>query len=131
MKNNYLVRSKQFVKFGLVGLSNTLIALGIYSLLVYLGFHYQIGNIASFLLSSFTGFILNKFWVFKSHEKKALAQIIKYYTVYCSSLLISMLLSYVWIDFCKIDVYITPLLNLTFTVPYNFILSKKWVYVRK
>jgi len=123
--------AKQFLKFGLVGLSNTLISLGVYSSLVFMGLHYQIGNVAAFIVSSLNGYIFNKQWVFKAHTDKKRAQMFKYYMVYCGSLLISMLLSYVWINHFDINEYISPVLNLIITVPVNYTLSKKWVYANK
>lgn len=129
IKNKIFFIFKQFFKFGLVGCTSTLIFLVTYDLFVFFGCFYQIGNIAAFIVSSLNGFLLNKYLVFKSHENKVITQVLKYYIVYSSSLLISMFLSFIWIDICKINVFIAPLINLLFTVPYNFILSKYWIYV--
>lgn len=122
---------RQFFKFALVGLSNTLISLGVYSLLVYSGVHYQIGNVSAFIISSLNGYILNKFWVFNAHTEKKRIQMVKYYIVYCGSLLISMILSFVWIDILQINQYASPMVNLLITVPLNYLLSRKWIYVNR
>ena len=46
---------RQFIKFGFVGLSNTVIAYVVYSSMVYLGIHYQLGNLFAFIVSSLSG----------------------------------------------------------------------------
>ena len=43
----------QFVKFGLVGVSNTAISYVTYALLVYLGFHYLIANMVACVLDHY------------------------------------------------------------------------------
>lgn len=117
-----------FTKFGLVGLSNTAISLIVYSAFVYFGVHYQIANIAAFVLSSLNGFLLNRTWVFKAKNQSFLGQGLRYYIIYCSSLLISMALSYVWIEIFHIDKYIVPFLNLVVTIPYNYLFNKLWAF---
>lgn len=120
--------NKQFLKFGLVGLSNTLISYLTYVLLVYFSVHYQIANIAAFVISSLSGFLLNRSWVFKAKHSSATIQLVKYYIIYGSSLLISLALSYFWIEILGINKYLPPILNLCITVPYNYILNKIWAF---
>jgi len=121
----------QFLKFGLVGLSNTLIALIVYYGVVAAGFHYQTGNIAAFIVSSASGFVLNKYWVFRASVNRTMLQVLKYYSVYLSSLGINMLISFLWVDLLDQDVYLAPLLSLSITIPYNYLLSRIWVYKEK
>ena len=37
-------------------------------------------------------------------------------------------LVYLWIEILKISKYIAPLLNLTISVPVNYILNKSWAF---
>ncbi len=124
----YIKQFTQFIKFGIVGFTNVLIALSVFYLTVHLGFHYQIANVTSFIISSLNGFVLNKIWVFKSESNKYFNQIIKYYFVYISSLLLSMLMSFVYIELFGGYVFLSPIINLFITVPYNYMLSKLWIY---
>ncbi|MFZ3130784.1 MAG: GtrA family protein, partial [Desulfosporosinus sp.] len=100
----------------------------VYSGFVYFGVHYQIANVAAFILSSLNGFLLNRTWVFKAKSQSFLGQGLRYYLVYCSSLLISMALSYVWIEIFFLNKYLVPFINLTFSVPYNYVLNKIWTF---
>jgi putative flippase GtrA len=119
---------KKFIKFGIVGLSNTAIALIVYYLLISLGAHYQLANVIAFIVSSLNGFLLNRSWVFNANDKSPFKQIIKYYIVYCSSLLISMALSWLWVEVFHFSKYISPLINLCVTIPYNYFFNNSWAF---
>lgn len=128
LKELWNKNGRQFLKFGLVGLSNTLISYVTYAALVYISIHYQVANIVAFIISSLSGFLLNRSWVFQAKQSSFYKQIVKYYIVYGSSLLLSMGLSYVWVEVMHINVYLAPLLNLFITVPYNYLLNKVWAF---
>ena len=54
----------QFIKFGLVGLSNTAISYFTYALCIYIGLHYFIANALGFVLSVLNSFYWNNKYVF-------------------------------------------------------------------
>lgn len=66
-----------FVKFGIVGLGNTLITIGSYHVFVYLGLNYILANVISYLLGMMNSYYWNKNWVFrvKPNEKKHLSNL--------------------------------------------------------
>ena len=121
---------KQFFKFGIVGVINTLSAWLFYYPLIYIHVNYIVATTIAFILSSIIGYMLNNKWVFKKnvHDYRS---VIKYYLVYGSSYLINIGTMYLWVDVLKISEYIAPILTLLITVPYNFIFSKLWVFAQK
>jgi len=125
---DYLKKYQRFVKFGMVGFSNTLISLGVYYILIEFNAYYQLANVVAFIFSSLSGFFLNRMWVFKVSHQPLILQIIKYYMVYFASLILGVVLSYVWVELANLSMYIAPLINLVFTIPFNYILSKKWAF---
>lgn len=120
-----------FIRFGVVGLSNTGIFLCLYYLLVWAGIHYQIANSVGFIISSLNGFLLSRTWVFPSRVNNYREQLAKYYLVYGTSLIVSALSSYVLVEILMLSKYIAPILNLMISIPYNFIFSKYWAFARK
>lgn len=118
---------KQFLKFGIVGIINTLSSTCYYWVFVYINVNYMISTIIAYLLASFIGFILNKKWVFKKKNESS-NTIVRYYIVYGSALLLNLACMYLWVDILSISEYIAPIITLFITVPYNFILSRNWVY---
>lgn len=121
----------QFVKFGFVGASNTVISLAIYYLLIYFGVNYLFANATGYILSSLWGYILNKVWVFGKTNVSAKKSLVKYYIVYLSSFFLNICLMYVWVSVFGVSDKIAPLITLCFTVPYNFLFNKLWVFNEK
>ena len=61
----------QFIKFGIVGISNTAIAFTVYYILYFLGIHYMISNFIGWAIGVFNGFYWNnKYRHNETHETK-------------------------------------------------------------
>lgn len=118
---------KQFFKFGIVGVINTLSSWLFYYSLLFLNVHYIFSTTIGYMLSSIIGFILNKYWVFKNKNRVS-SSLIKYIITYGSSYLLNVGLMYLFVDILNISDKISPIIVLFFTVPYNYIFSKLWVF---
>ena len=75
--SNFTFILKQFIRFGLVGVSNTLISLGVYYLLYFLGVHYLIANTIGFIISVFNAYYWNNKYVFKKTQDAHLKPFMK------------------------------------------------------
>ena len=122
----------QFIKFGVVGISNTLINLAVYYLCVYLFLmHYQLANLLGFLVSVINAYFWNSRYVFKVGRQKW-AQHVKTYlktvAAYGGTYLLSIGLLFVWINLLSISEAIAPLLNVIITTPLNFLVNKLWSF---
>ena len=121
----------QFIKFGMVGISNTIISLIVYYILIYSGVYYIVANILAYFISSIWGYILNKKFVFINKSQKTLDSLIKYYIVYGSSFLLNILSMYILVEVWGATEIIAPILTVLITIPYNFILNKVWVFYKR
>lgn len=117
----------QFIKFGIVGLSNTAIGLGTYYLFLWLGCHYMLANILSWIISVFNAFYWNSRYVFQS-SSSWLKALLRTYVSYGVSFLIGAGALYVLVEFAKVSDVIAPLLVLVLTIPLNFIMNKFWTF---
>lgn len=117
----------QFIKFGIVGLSNTGIALAVYYGLLFMQVHYLIANVASWIVSVFNAFYWNNKYVFKN-ESTWLKALIRTYVSYGFSFLISTALLYIFVEWCRISTIVAPLLTLIVTIPINFLMNKLWTF---
>jgi putative flippase GtrA len=63
---------RQLVRFGLVGVTNTLVTFITYAAAIGLGVRYLPAAAAAFLLGALNGFVLNRTWTFQ-HIGRALA----------------------------------------------------------
>ena len=125
----------QFIKFGLVGVSSTVISYGIYALLTYIGYPYVISNIIAFVVSVLNSFFWNNRYVFvkKDGEKRnALWAFAKTFLAYgTTGLLLSNILLVLLVEKCQMNKYIAPILILLITIPLNFIMNKFWAFRTK
>ena len=66
----------QFVKFGIVGVSNTLLTLVVYTLLLKVfGVWYLAASAIGFVVGATNGFLLNRRWTFREHVGDALTPV--------------------------------------------------------
>lgn len=131
---------KQFIKFSIVGLSNTIISYLIYvaSLKVFerlgicLSVDYLISSAIAFFLSIQWSFFLNNKYIFKkkSGEQRLVWKVLlKTNASYAlTGLVLNNILLYLWVDIIGISKHIAPLINLVVTVPLNFVLNKYWAF---
>ena len=69
MKNKISQTIRQFIKFGLVGVLNTIITLSIIFVFMKLfNVSYILSNVIGYLFGFINSFILNKIWTFKSKK---------------------------------------------------------------
>lgn len=117
----------QFVKFCLVGVSNTAISLIVYYVFVLINNDlYIIGNAVGFVVSVLNSYFWNSKFVFKKEDERT-KTIVKTFLAYGTNLIIGTLLLYLFVEICSISEFIAPLLNLVITIPLNYLLNKFWV----
>lgn len=129
----------QFMRFGFVGLSGTILGYLIYLVVLLLFqtvegaeyFDYLIGNVVSWVLGVLWNFHWNRKYVFTDFNKQVpwLRALVKMYIGYAfSGLIICNILSFLWVELLKIDKAWAPILNLTVTVPINYLMNKFWTF---
>lgn len=122
----------QFLKFGIVGLSNTLISLLVYYIFIWMnGAWYQIGNAVGWVVSVANAFYWNNKYVFadgKSGVWKTVKKLGKTYLSYGATFLLSVFLLYLEVDIWGWSSVVSPLINLLVTIPLNFLLNKFWTF---
>jgi putative flippase GtrA len=88
----------QFVKFGVVGVSNTLIFFAVYTLLwKEFGVWYVVASGIGFAVGAVNGFLWNRAWTFRGHVGDALTPV-RWFVVQTSGLLINLGLVYLFVD---------------------------------
>ncbi|MCR5718974.1 MAG: Coenzyme F420 hydrogenase/dehydrogenase, beta subunit C-terminal domain [Lachnospiraceae bacterium] len=125
-------RFEQFIKFGIVGISNTVICLAVYYLGLLVGIDYRISYTLGFLASVCNAFYWNNKYVFKNkQEKSILKAFAKVFASYGLSFVISIILMNIFVELLHIPSVIAPLLKLVVTIPINFVLNKVWAFKDK
>lgn len=149
----------QFIKFGLVGISNTLISEGIYVAVVCLRGHYVLANFLGFVISVLNAYYWGNKYVFKEQEDKEKRvwwkTLLKTYVAYSGGFLLELLCLFFFVDLLNISQYMNPLvelvhrigltgldaqvvgellakaLTIVVVVPVNYLVNKYWAYRQK
>lgn len=99
----------QFIKFGLVGVSNTLVNYIFYVIFVSIGVHYVIANALGFIISVLNAYFWGSRFVFKEDETKEKRiwwqVLLKTYASYTLGFVLNTLLLILWIDITNIGQY--------------------------
>ena len=132
---------KEFLQFGLVGVSNTIISYLLYVVTLVLvsksgvKFDYIIANIVSWLLSVLWSFYWNNKFVFKKEEgekRNIWAALFKTYVSYgFTGLILNNILSVLWVSVLHISKMLAPIINLVISIPINFFMNKLWAFGKK
>lgn len=128
-KKDLLHVVKQFIKFGIVGISNTLISLAIYYIFVFINRdYYIIGNTVGFVVGVLNSYFWNNKFVFQKTQKGNARPLFKTFLSYGSTFLLGTALLFVMVHYLGISEMLAPLINLLVTIPLNFILNKYWAF---
>lgn len=132
----------QFVKFGIVGLSNTVVSYAVYlAALLPLRAMGKLPNI-DYLVAQFLGFVISVLWSFVLNRKYVFQAdndevpwhkaLLKTYASYAfTGLFLNSVLSILWVEWLGISKLISPIINLLISVPINFVLNKFWAFRKK
>lgn len=135
IKDTHKSTISQLIKFGIVGLSNTIIGYLVYSLCIWFGLHYLIANLIGFIVSVLNAYYWSDRFVFKKNEgetRSTVKTILKTYIAYGSTgLLLASILLYFYVDILHFSEYMAQLLVLIVTIPINFIINKFWSFKTK
>lgn len=130
----------QFIKFGIVGVSNTIISYLLYVISLFcfqtFGFFpksdYILAQVISFFLSVLWSFYWNHKVVFVQEEEKKRSvwkALLKTYLSYSfTGLFLNSILLMVWVQKLHISEFLAPIINLIFSVPINFFINKFWAF---
>lgn len=121
----------QICKFGAVGVLNSMISLAVYYIVIHLNAAlYLLGNALGFLASTLNAYLMNSRFVFHSGKRGSTGgkQLGKTYIVYACSLGISTGLLFLLVQVAGVSERIAPICTLMVTVPFNYLMSRLWVY---
>jgi len=129
----------EFVKFGVIGVSNTVISYVIYVFFLWVFQWIGIFERIDYLIAQFIGFVLSVLWsfywnnkfVFKAEHKERnwFSALVKTYVSYAfTGLFLNSILSILWIEVLNWSKMIAPIINLLISVPLNFIMNKFWAF---
>ena len=120
---------KQAIKYGVVGVINTLItAVVIWIMMKLLGCSDVVSNVVGYIAGVLNSFIWNKKWTFKSTEKW-MGSAIRFGIVFGICYLLQLgLLVFVLNPYLAIDPYYNQLIAMAFYTAINFVMNKFYTF---
>jgi putative flippase GtrA len=118
----------QFVKFGIVGVSNTLIAFAIYTVLVKVfGVWYLAASAVGFAVGAVNGYLLNRRWTFREHAGDALTPV-RWFVVQGCGLLANLGLVYLFVGVGGLDKLVGQAIATAIVVVLTFFANRAWTF---
>ena len=128
-KENWKEVLVQFIKFGIIGASNTLISTAIYYVFVWIDPNlYFLGNVVGWIVSVFNSFYWNNRFVFKNSELSWWKKLLRTYLAYGGSFVVGSITLAIMVSGLGVSEWLAPWLNMVITIPLNFILNKFWAF---
>lgn len=122
----------QFIKFGLVGVSNTVVSMAVYYLFLWIDESlYMVGSVLGTVLSILNAFIWNDLFVFTGNArdfKSVMHRLGKTYVSYGGTSLLSNVLLWLEVTLLNVSKVYAPIVNLLITIPLNYLINKFWTF---
>lgn len=118
----------QFVKFGLVGVSNTLITAGVIALLleVFLLSDLQ-ANLVGYAAGLVNSFVWNRRWTFRS-KSKIKDTVLKFMLIFVVSYVVQWGVVSLLLRISNVEPYVCHLLGMVVYTVFNFLLNKFYTF---
>jgi putative flippase GtrA len=118
----------QFVKFGVVGVSNTLIFFLVYTLLLKVfGVWYVAASGIGFAVGAINGFLWNRAWTFRGHVGDAFTPV-RWFVVQASGLLLNLGLVYLFVDGAGLGELIGQAVTIVIVTVVTFLANRAWTF---
>ena len=124
----------EIINYLIFGVLTTIVSLGSYYLLTSFIFNpndaieLQITNILSWIFAVTFAYFTNRKYVFNSKDKNILGEMVKFYLARLTSLLIDMLLMYIFVSYLKYNDKIIKVIVQIIVVTMNYIFSKILIF---
>lgn len=118
----------QFVKFGIVGLSNTLLSFAVYTVLLKgFGMWYLAASAVSFAVGAINGFLWNRRWTFRGHVGDALTPL-RWFVVQGCGLVANLGLVFVFVHDVGMGELVGQACAIAIVVVFTFLANRAWTF---
>ena len=126
---NLYKKYKEIINYLIFGVLTTLISIVTYAIFTKV-FHidYLISNVLSWIIAVLFAYITNKIFVFESKSKKNIKEITSFFFFRVVSLIMEMIILYVFVDMLHIDDLVTKIIAQIIVIVSNYVFSKVFVF---
>lgn len=118
----------RFIKFGLVGVLNTIINWVLFILLNNMGVYYIISNIIAYSISTLNSYLWNSKWVFKYNGNNVNQTTFKFIILNIIGLVLNTIILFLLVDIIKLPKIIALIITTWVVMILNYFINKLWVF---
>ncbi len=123
------VMNLSIVKYGLVGVINTLITLIIiFTLMNAFSVSLRLSNIIGYVAGFINSFILNKLWTFRGNQASTLTQLVRFSAVFAVCFLLQHGMVILLVEKLLLDKNISTFIGMVFYTLLGYILNKMFTF---
>ena len=123
---------EEIINYLIMGVLTTLVSIVSYFIFAkVVGINYLVSNIISWIISVAFAYITNKIFVFKNNvkeKKQVFIQIYQFVKFRLLSLVIDVLLMYLFVEIIKMDDMVAKVINQVIVIVLNYVFSKLFVF---
>lgn len=121
--NKYLNPFKRFLKYNVAaGIATLFDLFFLWFFTELIGIFYLISASLAFLIGTLINYLINRFWNFKDSKTKLLLGFFSFATIGITSLLITVLIMYFFVELMNVHYFIARIIALIATVIWSYIL---------
>jgi putative flippase GtrA len=122
----------QLVRYGAVGLSNTLIGFGVYALcLDLLGIHYEVSLAIAYVIGAVNGYLLNRYWTFSGHDADHATSGWRYAAVQIAAFLTNLALLHAAVAWLAVEKNVAQAVIVPIVFALTFIPNRLWSFAHR
>lgn len=127
------MKSKTFyqtLRFGIVGVINTVIGYGVYFLMLRIKVAYVLALLISNIVGVTNSYFWNKYFTFKS-RKKSFTELVRFLSVYAVTFLVNLVILMLMVEKVKMNKEIAQVVALFIVTLISFFGHKFWSFSKK
>lgn len=116
------------IKFGIVGVSNTLVNWIIFFILNHIGVYYITANVIAYLIATANSYFWNSKWVFKFKKEESLKAPLRFILLNLIGLVLNSTILYLLVDLLHFSRMISLIIATGIVMIVNYFINKVWVF---
>lgn len=122
---------QSLIAYAFFGGVTTLVNIGVFAGLDWLGWNYQVANVIAWFLSVLVAYLTNKVWVFSSHYttvKAFIIEISQFFFFRVLTLVIDVVIMYVGISLLDDNSILVKIIDNVIVIIVNYVFSKWYIF---
>lgn len=132
VKKQIKIIENEMVRYCISGVLVTLANAMGYFVLVQIGFVYTLANMISIVISKIVGYILNKFFVYRSKNssvKQMIAELVRFVLARGFTGIVDFFGVVILVKYLSIGEYVAKIMVITIVIILNYVIGKKVVFI--